>query len=83
MCSSGDWRETSNGNHVLIDGDLAATVYEKDGQWSGIWNGAADGEPRLLKAKCETAEETMELMDLAIADGEGSTLFWPPAGSWR
>ena len=45
-----DWRKTKNGNYLLAGDDgVQATVFEKDGEWGGIWNGAGE-KARLLIA---------------------------------
>lgn len=77
------WKENSNGNYVLLDDGVEATVYFKDGEWGGVWNGASDGQPRVLKAKFEDAECVIDLMDAAIEEGIGSDLWWEPALTWR
>jgi hypothetical protein len=79
----GDWRETNNGNWVLIDGVLQATVYATEGSlWGGIWNGAGDGKARRLKEKCDSAEEACRAVESAIEEGESSLRWWPPDDTW-
>jgi hypothetical protein len=69
---------------VLIDDDdVEATVFFKDGEWGGVWNGASDRQPRVLKAKYEDADRVIELMDQAIVEGAESSLWWEPALTWR
>jgi hypothetical protein len=71
MESQMDWKETTNGNWVLIDtGDLIATVHSTENGWGAIWNGAADGRGRRLKVKFQSAEEAMRIVESAIAEGE-------------
>jgi hypothetical protein len=77
------WRETDNGNYVLIEGgDLVATVFSKDGEsWGAVWNGAADGKPRFLKARCDSAEEAQALLEDAIEGGDEAR-WWPIDNQW-
>ena len=43
------WRETANGNWVWIEDGVRATVFlNKDDEWGAIWNGADDGQARLV-----------------------------------
>jgi hypothetical protein len=62
-----DWIENSNGNWVLIDDGVEATVYEAGDEWRAVWNGASDGKPRRLKAKYSSDTEAMAATETAIA----------------
>src|SRR6266702_1148775 len=80
----GEWKENGNGNWVLIDdyGDLVSTVYARNDSWRAIWNGARDGKARRLKATFDTAEDACRAAETAIAEGKGSTKWWPPDDEW-
>jgi hypothetical protein len=79
------WRETSNGNWVLLGIEIVeATVYATaDCRWGAIWNGALDGKPRRLKAKLDTAEEACRAVETAIEEGDWSEMWWPPEDQWQ
>jgi hypothetical protein len=77
------WIENSNGNWVLLDDGLEATVYRAGSEWGAVWNGAPDGRARKLKAKHLTAEEAMAAAEAAIAEGANSIKWWPPDDQWR
>jgi hypothetical protein len=77
-----DWIENSNGNWVLIDDGVEATVYEAGDEWSAVWNGAPDGKARRLKAKYSTSEEAIAAVEAAIAEGPNSMRWWPPDDQW-
>jgi hypothetical protein len=76
------WVENSNGNWVLLDDGLEATVYRAGSEWRAVWNGAPDGRARKLKAKLSTAEEAMAAAEAAIAEGPNSIKWWPPDEQW-
>lgn len=80
-----DWKETTNGNWVLIDtGDLIATVHSTENGWGAIWNGAADGiRGRRLKVKFQSAEEAMRIVESAIAEGERSPRWEEMKTGWK
>jgi hypothetical protein len=83
MESQMDWRENANGNWVLIDGDVTATVHSTDNGWGAIWNGATDGKTRRLKMKYQSAEEAMDIVDSAIAEGERSPRWEALESGWK
>jgi hypothetical protein len=80
---TGDWVENSNGNWVLLDDGLEATVYRAGSEWRAVWNGAPDGRARKLKAKLSIAEEAMAAAEAAIAEGPNSIKWWPPDEQWQ
>jgi hypothetical protein len=77
------WVENANGNWVLLDDGLEATVYKAGSEWGTVWNGAPDGRARRLKAKHTTAEEAMAAAESAIAEGPNSIKWWPPDEQWQ
>ena len=77
------WRETANGNWVWIEDGVRATVFlNKDDEWGAIWNGADDGQARLLKGSYDTAEEAIEAVEEADAEGDDSPKWYPPDDQW-
>ena len=78
-----DWKETENGNWVLLDDGVVATVYKAGNEWGAVWNGAPDGKPRRLVAKLPSSDETISAAETAIAEGERSLRWWPPECDWR
>jgi hypothetical protein len=78
-----EWIENGNGNWVWVDSDGArATVYATNNGWGGVWNGAADGRPRRLKAKFEDAEEAIDAVESAAMEGDASPKWYPPYDEW-
>lgn len=56
-----DWNENSNGNHVyVIDSDDVMTVFERNGEWFGVY------ENRFTEDGFKTAEQAMTLMEKAV-----------------
>ena len=56
-----EWRENSNGNHVyVIDTDDVMTVYERGGEWFGVYDSCFTPED------FKTAEQAMALMEKAV-----------------
>jgi hypothetical protein len=80
---SNGWVENTNGNWLLLDDGLEATVYRAGPEWGTVWNGAPDGRARKLKAKHPTAEEAMGAAEAAIAEGPNSMKWWPPDEQWQ
>lgn len=83
--SAEDWVQNSNGNWLWFhdDNGHVATAYAcSHGTWRGIWNGAADGKPRRLKAMGESPEEVQSLLEKAALEGDTSNLWWPPDDQW-
>jgi hypothetical protein len=78
-----DWKEIENGNWVLLDDGVAATVYKAGDDWGAVWNGAPDRKPRRLVAKLPSSEETISAVEAAIGEGEHSWKWWPPECDWR
>lgn len=78
------WVENNNGNWVWIyGGEVIATVFTySDESWGAVWSGSGDGEPRFLKARCNSAEEAQSLLEDAIEEGDGSSLWWPANNQW-
>jgi hypothetical protein len=75
--------ETENGNWVLLDDGLVATVYKAGDEWGAVWNGAPDGKPRRLPGKRPSSDETIAAAEAAIAEGERGLRRWPPECDWR
>lgn len=56
-----DWYENSNGNHVyVIDSDDVMTVYERNGEWFGVYDN------RFAEEGFKTAEHAMTFMEKAV-----------------
>lgn len=77
------WIENTNGNWLLLDDGLEATVYKAGSEWGTVWNGARDGSARRLKGKHATAEEARAAAETAIAEGLNSIKWWPPDEQWQ
>jgi hypothetical protein len=79
-----EWVQNDNGNWLWIDDDqLIATLFTySDGSWGAVWNNSEDGEPRFLKARCDSAEEAKSLFYDAIEEGDQSPLWWPAGNQW-
>src|SRR6516165_1868667 len=78
------WVENDNGNLVWIcSGEVIATVFTySDESWGAVWNGSEDSEPRFLKARCDSAEEALSLLEDAIEEGDESPMWWPLGNQW-
>lgn len=78
------WIENCKGNWVGVGfGCIHATVYAiDDGMWGAIWNGAADGRPRRLKEKFDSAEDAQAAIEVAADEGEESERWWPSDDTW-
>lgn len=56
-----EWKENSNGNHVyVLDADDVMTVFQRDGNWFGVYDN------RFTPGSYETAEQAMEIMEMAV-----------------
>ncbi len=56
-----EWRENSNGNYVyILDSDELMTVYQRDGDWFGVYENHFTGDG------FKKPEETMALMEKAV-----------------
>ncbi len=56
-----EWRENSNGNYVyILDSDELMTVYQRDGDWFGVYDNHFTGDG------FKKPEETMALMEKAV-----------------
>lgn len=78
-----EWKETANGNWVLIEDGVTATVYSTENGWGAVWNGASDGKPRRLKMKFQSAEKAMRIAESAIADGKHSPSWEALECGWK
>jgi hypothetical protein len=78
-----EWKENAKGNWVLIEDGVTATVYSTENGWGAVWNGAADAKPRRLKMKSQSAEETMCIVESAIAEGERSPRWEALECGWK
>lgn len=63
-----DWYENSNGNYVysISKGDVMTVFKNKDGEWSGIYDG------KFLRGSYEDPEEAKDLMEKWIIDGDSN-----------
>jgi len=60
MC---EWNENDNGNYVyVIDSDDFMTVYERNGEWFGVYDN------RFTDVSFKTAEEAMTVMENAVLE---------------
>jgi hypothetical protein len=56
-----EWRENSNGNYVyVIDTDDVMTVYQRNGEWYGVYDN------RFTEEGFQNPEEAMALMEKAV-----------------
>ena len=59
-----DWVQNSNGNYVyVLDSDEVMTVYAKNGQWFGVYDG------RFTETGFKHIEQAMSLMEKAVLGG--------------
>jgi len=58
-------------------------VYSTENGWGAVWNGAVDAKPRRLKMKFQSAEETMCIVESAIAEGERSPRWEALECGWK
>ena len=60
MC---EWNENDNGNYVyVIDSDDFMTVYERNGEWFGVYDN------RFTDEGFKTAEQAMTVMEKAVLE---------------
>lgn len=58
-----DWIQNSNGNYVyVLDSDDVMTVYKKNGEWFGVYDG------RFTECGFKRPEQAMTLMCRAVLD---------------
>ena len=58
-----EWNENDNGNYVyVIDSDDVMTVYERNGQWFGVYDN------RFTEEGLKTAEQAMTIMEKAVLE---------------
>jgi len=56
-----EWRENSNGNYVyILDSDEVMTVYERNGEWFGVYDNRFTGDG------FADAEQAMVFMEKAV-----------------
>lgn len=56
-----EWRENSNGNYVFVlDTDEVMTVYQRNGQWFGVY------DSRFIEEGFKTPEMAMVFMEKAV-----------------
>lgn len=75
-----EWRENSNGNHVyVIDTDDVMTVYERSGEWFGVY------DSRFTPGGFKKPEQAMALMEKAVLEDRIDLLIKknPMPTSWR
>lgn len=71
------WQENLNGNYVYpMRNDGVMTVYQKNGDWKGIYEG------KVTRGSFDTPEEAMDVMERAILYGEHDLLEEMDSG-WR
>ena len=62
MC---EWNENDNGNYVyVIDSDDVMTVYERNGEWFGVYDNHFTDEGY------KTAEQAMNIMEKAVLEDQ-------------
>ncbi len=75
-----EWFENTNGNHVyVIDTDDFMTVYERHGEWFGVYDN------RFTDGGFKTPERAMELMEKAVLGEQLDLLVMraPMRTSWK
>jgi hypothetical protein len=75
-----EWRENSNGNYVyVLDSDEVMTVYERNGEWFGVY------DDQFTEEGFKDPEEAMTLMEKAVLDGNLDLLSrrMPEPKGWR
>lgn len=75
-----EWRENPNGNYVyVLDSDEVMTVYDRNGEWFGVYDDCFTEEG------FSDPEKAMALMERAVLDEETGLLVRrrPIATGWR
>lgn len=75
-----EWCENSNGNHVyVLDSDDLMTVYERNGEWFGVYDN------RFTEDGFKTPEQAMTVMEKAVLEGRHDLLVTrkPTTSGWR
>ncbi len=75
-----EWRENSNGNYVyILDSDELMTVYQRDGDWFGVYDN------HFTEDGFKKPEEAMAAMEKAVLDNRLDLLVKhkPPPTGWR
>ena len=75
-----EWRENSNGNYVyILDSDDVMTVYERNGEWFGVYDN------RFTGGGLADAEQAMVFMEKAVLGDRLDLLVQrtPTPSGWR